>query len=84
MTKPPPPLTHKDAFMMLVEPAYEPTITIAEQLAAAERELKLRLRVYARRVEAKQMTQKLADREIAAMKAIVKTLAGLAETERLI
>ena len=39
--------------------------------AAIEREIKLRERVYPRRVAEKKMTQKQADREIAVMRAIL-------------
>ncbi len=63
---------------------YKPTITMAEQVAAAERELKLRHRVYPRRVANNQMTPKLAAHEIAAMEAIVETLRQVDRGERLI
>lgn len=63
---------------------YRPTITIEEQLAAAERELKLRRRVYPRRVEAGQMSTNLARHETLAMEAIIETLKGLLPAGRLI
>lgn len=49
-------------------------ITIEEQIAAVEREVTLRRRVYPRWVEAKRLTQDKADREIAAMEATAVTL----------
>ncbi len=48
------------------------------QIEAAERELRMRRNVYPRRVAEGKMTQALADREVAAMDAIVETLKGLA------
>lgn len=48
--------------------------TIDEQIACVERELGYRRRVYPRRVEARQMTQDLADREMARMEAVLATL----------
>lgn len=53
-------------------------VALHVQIAAAEREVKQRERVYPRWVEAGRMTQAKADAEIAAMKAIVETLKGLA------
>lgn len=53
------------------------TVSIEDQVAAAEREVKMRRRVYPRRVENGQMTQALADREIAAMEEIAETLKSL-------
>lgn len=48
-----------------------------EQVRCAKRELALRQRVYPRWVAARTMTQDTADREIAAMAAIVATLTTL-------
>jgi hypothetical protein len=48
--------------------------SIDDQIACAERELKYRRHVYPRRIAAKQMTQALADREVARMEAILATL----------
>jgi hypothetical protein len=59
-------------------------IPYADQLACAERELKLRHRVYPRWVEQGRMSRQLADRELLAMQAIVATLKELAEKERLL
>lgn len=63
---------------------YRPTVTLPEQIEAAERELKLRHRVYPRRVANRQMTQALADTQIAAMEAIIATLKGVNAGERLL
>ena len=48
--------------------------THAEQLAAVEREIALRRRVYPNWVAAKKMSQDKADKEIAALEAVAKTL----------
>lgn len=52
-------------------------IPLHQQIACAEREVKFRQRVYARRVGEGKMAQAQADRETAAMKAIVDTLRTL-------
>lgn len=52
------------------------TISIPEQLACVEREIKMRERVYPRCVADKRMTQAKADHELAAMRAVRETLAG--------
>ena len=52
-------------------------IPLTEQIAAVEREIKLRHRVYPNRVENRRMSQALADREIARMNAVLQTLKGL-------
>lgn len=49
-------------------------IGIEEQIACVERELRLRERVYARRVGDKKMTRAQAEKEIAAMQAVLETL----------
>ena len=46
-------------------------------IACIEREIKLRHRVYPNRVENRRMSQALADREIARMNAVLRTLKGL-------
>ncbi len=56
-------------------------VPLRDQLACAEREVRMRERVYPRRVAAKAMTQAQADRELRAMAAIVGTLRTLAERE---
>lgn len=58
-------------------------VSIDDQVAAAEREVRQRERVYPRWVEAGKMTQTKADHEIRAMKAIVETLRGLQAKNRL-
>lgn len=52
-------------------------IPLADQVRAAKRELALRRNVYPRRLRFGRMTQEEADREIAAMEAIVATLEQL-------
>ncbi len=49
-------------------------IGLPEQIAAVEREIALRRRVYPRRVADRKMTQALADKQIAAMSAVLDTL----------
>ncbi|WP_287994241.1 hypothetical protein [Acidiphilium sp.] len=51
-----------------------PDIAIAQQIEAADREIRMRQRVYARRVAQGQMNQAEADHEIACMTAIARTL----------
>lgn len=53
-------------------------IPITEQIKCVERELALRRRVYPRQISAHRMSQITADREIAAMTAVLETLRGLA------
>jgi hypothetical protein len=60
------------------------TVPIARQVECVARELKMRREVYGRRVAAQQMTQRKADDEIAAMEAVLATLQGIEERERLI
>lgn len=52
-------------------------ITIDEQIAEAEREVAMRRRVYAQWVSHGRMTQRKADRQIAVMEQIAKTLIEL-------
>lgn len=52
-------------------------ITITEMIEEVERECIVRLRVYQRRVDAKQMTQELADRQLAIMQAVAAELREL-------
>lgn len=49
-------------------------VPIEAQIACVEREIKMRERVYPRWIEAKRMTQKKADEEIAAMRGVLETL----------
>jgi hypothetical protein len=51
--------------------------TIEEEIATVEREIKLRRRVYPRRVANGQMTQAFANAQIAAMTAVLRRLEGL-------
>lgn len=59
----------------------EPTFTTADLAACAERELAQRLRAYPRWVEARRMTQALADRQTALMQAIARKLRAEADAE---
>jgi hypothetical protein len=58
--------------------------TAKEKLDAVQREIRMRRRVYPRRVSEQRMTQQLADREIAVMEAVAKDYEDLAVKERLI
>ena len=51
--------------------------TLEAQIACVERELKMRVRVYPRWVEARRMTQQKADVEISTMEAVLATLQAL-------
>jgi hypothetical protein len=64
--------------------ADRPRTSMDDMVKAAERELRLRLHVYPRRVANGQMTQALADRETRAMEDIAETLRGLQQSNRLI
>jgi uncharacterized membrane protein len=55
-------------------------ITLAEQLAAVERELAIRRAYYPHRVKAGKMTQSAADEEISCMEAVYRTLVDLKAT----
>ena len=59
-------------------------ITAEDMLACAERELKMRQRVYPRWVEEGRISEGKAAHELAAMAAIVDALRPLAAKERLI
>lgn len=50
-----------------------------EQIACVTREVKMRERVYPRRVQAGHMSQKQADRELDTMKAVLATLQGFVD-----
>ena len=52
----------------------EPPITLADQCRCVEREIKMRESVYPRWVASGKMSQGRADREIAMMRAVLKTL----------
>jgi hypothetical protein len=53
------------------------TVTLVQQIKCVEREIGMRQRVYPRWIEAKRMTQKKADEEIAAMQAVLETLRSI-------
>jgi len=53
-------------------------ITLAEQIACVRREILMRQRVYPARVNQRAMSQDKADRELAAMNAVLDTLLRLA------
>jgi hypothetical protein len=57
-------------------------LPLAEQIAAVEREINLRKRVYPRRIEARKMTRDNADREIARMSAVLDTLIWLRDSHQ--
>jgi len=49
-------------------------VSLHDQIACVEREIRLRERVYARWVEIGKLTQEAADREILCMRAVLATL----------
>jgi hypothetical protein len=55
-------------------------IGIEEQIVCVVREIALRRRVYPRRVADRKMTQALADKQLAAMSAVLDTLLYLRES----
>jgi len=59
-------------------PAAAPSVSLARQIEAVEREVAMRRRVYPRRVADGRMTQRQADTETAAMEAVLATLRGVA------
>jgi hypothetical protein len=61
----------------------DPSISTADKLHCAERELRYRYRVYPRLVEAGKMTARIMHREIALMEEIAADLRKQAEDERL-
>lgn len=54
------------------------TITLDQQIACVRRELALRKSAYPRWIQSRRMTQATADKEIAAMEAVLATLLSLA------
>jgi hypothetical protein len=52
-------------------------ITLAQQIACVEREVMLRTKVYGGLILAHKITAERADYELAAMKAVLRTLRGL-------
>lgn len=57
-------------------------VSLVEQIACVEREIKLRERVYPRRIAARQMSKDLADRELERMRAVLATLHDLERGDR--
>jgi hypothetical protein len=58
-------------------PAIRQREALAAQIACVAREVKMRERVYPRRVGSGHMSQGQADRELAAMQSVLATLEGL-------
>lgn len=73
-----------DGYIGMVSHANKPLVSIDDQVAAAERELRFRIRVYPRWVQQEKISQAVADHQLAAMRAIVNTLQQVARGERLI
>lgn len=59
-------------------------ITIEDQIKAVEREIGMRRRVYPNWVASKRMSQEKADKEIAAMEAVLETLKQVQKRDRLL
>lgn len=57
-------------------------ISLDDQIAAVHREVKMRRRVYPNQVRLGKMTQAEADKELARMQAVLRTLEHLRQTER--
>lgn len=49
-------------------------VSLADQIASVEREIRMRERVYPRWVQSERMTQEKADRELLTMRAVLATL----------
>jgi hypothetical protein len=75
------PCTHPDYGAGPIPPEASAAVSIEDQVACAERELKMRERVYPRWVGEGRMSQDKADKEIAAMRAIIATLQALPKTQ---
>jgi hypothetical protein len=52
-------------------------VTLERQIACVEREIRMRLKVYARWVDQKKLTQATADKELREMRAVLDTLQSL-------
>lgn len=61
-----------------------PIFSVQEQVDCVERELRFRRRVYARRIDAGQMTKRQSDREIGLMEAVLATVQAAEVKERLL
>jgi len=59
-------------------------VSITEQIRAVEREIAMRRRVYPAWIRNGRMTQRKADDEIAAMRAVLETLCKVQQSERLL
>lgn len=59
-------------------------VSMDDQVRAVEREIRFRERVYARRVAAGKMTQRKADDELEAMRAVLVTVQNVAAGQRLL
>jgi hypothetical protein len=68
----------------MLTPDRNPGYSMRDLAQCAEREVKLRRRVYANRVETGRMSRQQADAEIAKMGAIAAMLGEMAERERLL
>lgn len=55
--------------------------SLADQIQSVKREIAMRERVYPHWVADKRMTQRKADDELVAMRAVLKTLEGIADAE---
>lgn len=56
------------------------SVSLQEQIACVKREIAMRARVYPRWVESGKLKQAAADKEIAHMTAVLRTLEGLCTT----
>lgn len=56
--------------------------TLQEQIAAVEREIKLRRRVYPRHITGGRMTQDFADKQIVLMEAVLESLHWMKDNAR--
>jgi hypothetical protein len=56
-------------------------VSLADQVAAVRREIKMRERTFPRWVATARMSQDVADRELAAMRAVLQTLLPLVPAE---
>lgn len=59
-------------------------VSIDDQVACVRREISMREHTYPRWIEARRMTQKKADQELTAMRAVLATLERVAQMQRLI
>ena len=64
--------------------SYDVLVPLEAQIAAAERELKYRIKLYPRWVASGKLDHKESAHELAAMRAIVQTLQQVARGERLL